>query len=98
MGLIHPPFGLHARNQRRLPAGHGRFLRTLLFYLAAVQPKRRPKTLLLIERAGIAKTILSDRMVRIEAAKAPSFFTTLVTQFRLTLGKAKTHALVLQAR
>jgi len=90
MDLIRAAFVFNARYQLRPLAGHGRVFQNFLAYLAhLLQPRHRPKTLLLIERAGIAKTVLSDRMVQIETAKAPSFVTILAIQYRSYLSRAK---------
>jgi hypothetical protein len=68
MDLIHPPLPLAWRplgaflRQQRIP-------QKFLLYLANLRPSRRRNTLLLIERPGGARTVLSDRLVRVEAAK-----------------------------
>jgi hypothetical protein len=68
---MHPPLPLGAWRP------FGAFLRLhripqkFLLYLAYLQPRRRRNTLILIGRPGSVRTVLSDRLVRIEAAKTP---------------------------
>ena len=74
---MHPPYVLNTRDQGRALVNHGH-IQKILRYLADLQLVRPPVTLRLIERAGVARTVVSDRMVQIEAAKSPSAFLALV--------------------
>ncbi len=84
------PFGAFLR-QHRIP-------QKLLLYLAHLQPGRRRNTLILIARPEIAKTDLSDRMVRIKAAKAPSLFMIVASQVHFKPMTKTTHRIVHQLR
>jgi hypothetical protein len=96
MDLMHPPLPLGAwrpfgafLRQRRMP-------QKLLHHLAHLQPRRRGHSLVLIARPGIAKTDLSDQMVRIKAAKAPSLLMILAAQLHLKPMTKTTHRVVQQ--
>ncbi len=71
MDLTHPPLPLGAWRPFGAFLRQHRIPQKIQPYLAHLQSGRRRNTLILIERPGGARTVLSDRLVRIEAAKTP---------------------------
>jgi hypothetical protein len=98
MDLMHPPFAIGTGRQSRALKGHAGILQKWLSYVQLLQPGRRGQSLILIARPDIAKTVPSDRMVQIKAAKAPSLLMSLASQLRLREMTKTTHRLVHRLR
>ncbi len=79
MDLIHPPFTLVASDPHCAVRQHR--AREFLHYLLQLRLRPRVRHLVLIERPGNCKTILSDRMLRIDTAKEQSYPAARTLQF-----------------